>query len=503
MAFEIVGREEELGLLRSFIEQAGRGPATLVLEGDAGIGKSTLWLEGVDGARAQGFRVLSSRPAEAERSLAHAGLGDLLEPVLDEVLPSLTTPRRRALEVALLLEDQAQDAADPRALGVAARDALQVLASDRPVLVAIDDVQWFDASSTRTLAFALRRLGRHDVLVLLARRAGDRAEPSALERALGPDRIDRVDLGPLSAGALHRLLRDELGRAFPRQTLLRIHERSGGNPFYALELARALDEDVDPIQPLPVPETLEEAVRARVSGLPEPTRKALTLASALGTTSESLLERAGVEAATLEPAVAARVIEREDGKIRFTHPLLASSLYPDPGRERRAVHERLARVVDDPLLRARHLALSRDVPDPEVAALLEDAAAQASDRGAAAVAAELAEHSVRLTPPEAREERRRRALAAARAQRAAGEWVRARTIATDLLTRTELGPLRAEALVFLAELESVDRAVELLEGRCTKRRRGPPCSRSSTAGWRGRHASGKVPYGHSSTHVPR
>ncbi|TMJ92900.1 MAG: ATP-binding protein, partial [Actinobacteria bacterium] len=102
MAFEIVSREEELGSLHAFVEEVREGPAALVLEGEAGIGKSTLWLAGVEHARARGLRVLSSRPAEAERSLAHVGLGDLFEHVLDEVLPALPAPRRRALEVALL-----------------------------------------------------------------------------------------------------------------------------------------------------------------------------------------------------------------------------------------------------------------------------------------------------------------------------------------------------------------------------------------------------------------
>ena len=183
-------------------------------------------------------------------------------------------------------------------------------------------------------------------------------EPSGLEQALGAERVERLPVGPLSVGALHRLLRDRLGRPFARQTLLRIHERSGGNPFFALELARVLDVDVDPLEPLPVPETLDELVRARLAGLPAATRDALALASALGTPSESLLERAGVAADALAPAVAAHVIERENGTIRFTHPLLSSVLYRDLGERRRSVHRRIAGIVDDPLLRARHLALS-------------------------------------------------------------------------------------------------------------------------------------------------
>jgi DNA-binding CsgD family transcriptional regulator len=460
---EIVGREEELASLDAFVSEAQGGLAGLVIEGDAGIGKSTLWLAGVEHARAQGLRVLSSRPAEAERGLAHAGLGDLFDDVLDDVLPALSLPRRRALEVALLIEEASGDPVDRRALAVGVREVLQRLSEREPILIAVDDVQWLDRSSSSALAFALRRLGANRVLLLLARRVVDKPQPSELEQTLGPERVQRLPVGPLSVGALHRYLRDRLGRPFARQTLLRIHERSGGNPFFALELARVLQVDIDPLEPLPVPETLEELVRARISGLPASTRDALALASALGTTSESLLEQAGVSADALDAAAVANVIERENGTIRFTHPLLSSVLYRDLGEERRGVHERIAAIVDDPLLRARHLALSTDTPDATVAGVLDDAAQLATDRGASAVAAELAEQALRLTPVDGRDERHRRALAAARAHHAAGEWTRAQTIVTDLLAETEIGPWRAEGLVLLADLESADRSAAMLE----------------------------------------
>jgi DNA-binding CsgD family transcriptional regulator len=460
---EIVGREEELASLDAFVSEAQGGLAGLVIEGDAGIGKSTLWLAGVEHARAQGLRVLSSRPAEAERGLAHAGLGDLFDDVLDDVLPALSLPRRRALEVALLIEEASGDPVDRRALAVGVREVLQRLSEREPILIAVDDVQWLDRSSSSALAFALRRLGANRVLLLLARRVVDKPQPSELEQTLGPERVQRLPVGPLSVGALHRYLRDRLRRPFARQTLLRIHERSGGNPFFALELARVLEVDIDPLEPLPVPETLEELVRARISGLPASTRDALALASALGTTSESLLEQAGVSADALDAAAVANVIERENGTIRFTHPLLSSVLYRDLGGERRGVHERIAAIVDDPLLRARHLALSTDTPDAIVAGVLDDAAQLATDRGASAVAAELAEQALRLTPVDGRDERHRRALAAARAHHAAGEWTRAQTIVTDLLAETEIGPWRAEGLVLLADLESADRSAAMLE----------------------------------------
>jgi predicted ATPase len=285
MDFEIVSREEELAFLDVFIGELQARPAAVVIEGEAGIGKSTLWLAAVEQARAQGFRVLTSRPAEAERGLAHAGLGDLFEHVLEDVLPVLSLPRRRALEVALLLEEASRDPVDHRALGVAVRDALRALSEREPILIAVDDVQWLDPSSSRAITFALRRVTANDVRLLLARRLVDGAQPSELEQALTTERVQQLPLGPLSVGALHSFLRDRLGRPFARQTLLRIYERSGGNPFFALELARVLGEDVDPLEPLAVPETLEELVRARISGLPASTRQALALASALGTPS--------------------------------------------------------------------------------------------------------------------------------------------------------------------------------------------------------------------------
>jgi hypothetical protein len=374
--------------------------------------------------------------------------------VLDDVLPRLPAPRRNALERALLVVDATAGAVDSRALGLAVRDALVVLAEQRPPVVAIDDLQWLDAASTGALAFAVRRLGASSVSVLLTRRV-DVAQRSELERALPEADIQR--LRPFSVGALHAFLRNRLRRVFARQTLLRIHDQSGGNPFYALELARALGPEIDPTRPLPVPESLDDLVRGRLSGLPPATHEALALAAAVGTAPESLLERAGITPEALAPALDAGVITRERGAIRFTHPLLASAVY-DP-----SVHRRLASVVDDPLARARHLALAAEAPDAEVATVLEEAALTAAERGAPAVAAELAEQALRLTPPSDRADHGRRALAAVRAQHRAGEWTRAKTIAEGLLAESDIGPLRAEALVALAELESLERASALLE----------------------------------------
>ena len=195
MVSEIVGRDAELASLHTFVDGDATGGAhTLVLEGEAGIGKSTLWIAAVDYARAQGLQVLSSRPSEPERGLTYVGLGDLFEPIVDEVLPHLPPPRRRALEVALLRGEVVDDPVAGRTVAVAVRDALELLSERQPTLVAVDDVQWLDAASSHALAFALRRLDTNAVTVLLAKRLSEEPRQTELEHALGVDRVQRVSL---------------------------------------------------------------------------------------------------------------------------------------------------------------------------------------------------------------------------------------------------------------------------------------------------------------------
>src|SRR5688500_12961152 len=385
VAMDVLGRDQELSSLRAFLDGPAAGDVSaFVLDGEAGIGKSTLWLAGVDAARRSGYRVVSSRPAEVELGVAYAGLGDLLEDSLGDVLPLLERPRRRALEIALLVADEADEPVDFRTLAVAVRSVLQLLAEREPILVAIDDVQWLDAASASTLEFALRRLHGRNIRLLLARRLGAGIPTPQLELAVDDHLTERLHVGPLSPGALHGLLQPRLGRAFARPTLLRLHEASGGNPFFALELARALGENDDPTEPLPVPESLEALVGARLDRLPNETRRALLLACLHGRLVPSQLD-----GDALELAFADQVIELADGVIRFTHPLLASALHHAASpSERRRAHERLAEIVDDPLACARHRALAAQEPDAALAAELDAAAATAITRGAPILAAE-------------------------------------------------------------------------------------------------------------------
>ena len=157
---DMLGRDDELRSLHAFLDRPRRtGMAALVLEGEAGIGKSTLWLAGVEAARERGLRVLvlsarrgragscarrAGRPARGRARRRAAGAGG--------------AAATRARDRARSLGDEPDEPVDFRTLAVAVRNALQLLAERGPILVAIDDVQWLDASSASALAFALRRL---------------------------------------------------------------------------------------------------------------------------------------------------------------------------------------------------------------------------------------------------------------------------------------------------------------------------------------------------------
>ena len=463
MMGEIIGREAELSVVQAFLDRPAEGLRALVLEGEAGIGKSTLWLAGVAAARERSFHVLESRPAEAERTLPYVVLGDLFADAEPEVLAALPAPRRRAFESALLREES-DIPVDPRALGVTILTLLPVLAHGGPLVLAIDDDQYMDASSAATLLFALRRLQHQPISLFLSRRIAA-GPPTALEAAIDPAAVERLAVVSLSMGGIQLLLRRRLDITLPRPTLARLCEVSGGNPFYALELARvqSVDPGRDATLPMTVPPSLELLVGTRLSGLDHPTRRALLLIAAHGRLPVGFLRPLDMAPGAFDQARAANVIETADGVIRFTHPLLASTLYQGATREeRRDAHRRLAMVVEDPVHRGRHLALAADEPDEDLSAELERAAIVARDRGMAIAAAELGEHALRLTPADAVVDRHRRALATARAHWAAGEGTRARAIAADLAERAPAGRVRAEALVLGSEVEPPAFAVALL-----------------------------------------
>jgi len=458
---EVVGRDEELAAVDAFLE--GDLPAALLLAGEAGIGKTTVWRAGLQQARERGLRVLVCRPAESEARLSFAGLADLLGPVLGEVLDELPTVQRRALEAALLLSDDERQAPDQRTISTACLGALRRLAGEGRVLVAVDDVQWLDPPTALVLGFVARRLVDEPVGLLVAERVVEEVQaPLGLARA--ELAVERVRLGPLTSGALHRLLRDQLGATLTRPALRRVHEASAGNPFYALELVRALEARggrIQPGRPLPVPQTLEAILRERLEALPVRAREVLAAAAALARPTESILE----DTLALELAAEEGIVELADGEVRFSHPLLASAAYASIGAaERRSLHRRLASAVTDPEERARHLALGAEEASEVVAGALDEAAREAAARGAPAAAAELAELAVRLTPTAARDRLRERRIEAAWYHLPAGDLAKSAAILERLAEEVPPGGARADALLLLASSQqSFERSLELAE----------------------------------------
>jgi len=455
-ARHLVGREEELGAIVRLLAAPEHLPSAAVLTGEAGIGKTTLWLAAIDAAAALVYRILSSRPSEAETQSSFVGLTDLLGKAAGDVLPELPPIQQRALEGALLL-GESETHADDRAVAAAFLGALRLLARDTPLCVAVDDVQWLDAASLAALRHVLARLDHEPVAVLLAVR-GDL--PAWIRRAVPEDRRRTVDVGGLSVGAIHELLRARLDATFPRPTLIRLWETSCGNPFFALELATALQRrggTLAPGEELPIPSNLDGLLHARLAGLGAPALEVARAVAALAEPTVALVEAAlGARCdAGLGEALQARILELEGERLRFTHPLLGSAVAArQPPARRRSLHARLADIVPSAEARARHLALAATEPDRDVASTLEEAARTAHARGAPAAAGELAEQALRLTPPSSPDDARRRLLLAADMHNHAGDSARATALLDQACAAAAPGNERATIVAHLAGVQA-------------------------------------------------
>jgi len=441
---EIIGREAERTHIEFFAASAQRRVAALVIKGEPGIGKTLLWQHTLEQCRKKGYRILSARPAEEEMPFACNGLVDLFEDVdLDAV---------------------AFDAeSTPIARGRAVLDVLRRLARESTTILAIDDVHWLDSVSASALRYALRRLEAERLgIVMTLRVAEDTSDPLAVAGLLPAEHCQTIELGPLSVGALRRLL-TPIVATISRPALRRIREVSGGNPLFAIELARGLQDEGHYRSPraIPLPESLQAAIAGHLRSVPEELGPVLNTVSAVGRSSVRDLE-------VIHPTLDVRgllstaeemriLVVEEDLEVRFAHPLIGSAVYTGMSPlERRALHARLARRAADPDIHAHHVALATDEPDADAAQLIEDAARKAGRNGALDLAAEFSAHSLRLTPVDDAGAKLRRSLLETERLAAAGEVGGALALADELVATLPAGPGRAEALIRRAELEDDD-----------------------------------------------
>lgn len=387
--------------MRDFLERALSGPAGMVVEGEAGMGKTTLLRHAAEAAQTQGFRVLSAAGAPTEVRYAYSTVADLLSAVDTAVLADLPGIQQAAME-RVLLRGREGPATNERIVAAAFLSVLQHRSFNAPVLVSIDDAQWLDIASQAVIGYAARRLtGRAGILVTVRTGESDSVDAPSWLKFARPDSVARVRIPPLTLGAVHALVSGRLGRTLPRPVITRIHEISGGNPFFALELARAIaDRPINGVVGLP--DSLAALVRQRI-GQPDDELSAVLLAAACAAlpTVERVSRATDITTdrvvEVIESVQAHGVVELQGNQIRFCHPLFANGVYTGASPpQRRAMHRKLADTVDEPELKARHLALAATTGDQATLEALDAAAEVTQAQGAPAVAAELVELAITL-----------------------------------------------------------------------------------------------------------
>jgi DNA-binding CsgD family transcriptional regulator len=428
----LLGRQRECQDIDRLLGALREGHSgTLVLHGNPGVGKTALLEYARD--RAAGCRVVSASAAQSEMELAFAGLHQLCAPLLER-LNRLPGPQREALSTAFGLTEGI--APDRFFLGLAVLSLLSEAAAERPLVCLVDDAQWLDSASSQVLAFVARRLWEESVALVFAAREPQSELAGLREVVLQglPDDDARALLASVLHGPLDERVRE------------RIVAETQGNPLALIELPRGLTPTQlaggfgDPDAGLS--SRVEESFARRLSALPDATRLLLLLAAAEPLGQPVLLWRAaealGIPPSAAEAARAAGLLEI-GLRVRFRHPLVRSAVYRwGTPEDRRRAHAVLADVTDpevDPERRAWHRAHASAAPSEEVAEELEESAGRAAARGGLAAASAFLGKAAALTPDPAQQARR--ALAAAEAERQAGDP----EAALVALTTADAGPL--------------------------------------------------------------
>jgi len=441
----LVGRKAECAAIDQVLAGARDGSSgVVVLRGAPGIGKSALLDYAMTNAR--DFAIARVTGVESEVGLGFAAIHQLVLPFFDHVV-ELPEPQRHALESVFGLAH----AAAPSSLVVflAVLTLLDHAASERPILLVIDDAQWLDDESARVLTFVARRLDADPIAMLFAVRdtgvgLSDLFKPLPQLVVLGlPEDDARTLLSAVAESAIDAKVAD------------RLVEETEGNPLALTEVVAELTADQlrgdAPLpEPVPVGPSLQDQFAARARLLPPAGRTVLLLASAERLGDAALLHRAArLLAAPWEEAVtsieAAGLVTFAPA-VRFRHPLIRSAVYYGaPPAERRRAHRALADALDSDDLdrRAWHLAAAAAAPDEDVARALELAGERVFHRGGTQAAAEFLLRASELTPDPVR--RVDRLLATVRLRAAEGDAARAQPLLDAVLTRVHDGRQRAEA----------------------------------------------------------
>jgi DNA-binding CsgD family transcriptional regulator len=394
----LVGRGRELSVMAEFVSDCHSGGGSLVLLGEPGAGKSALLYAADREANHQGIQVLRAAGVEFEAEVGYSGIHQLLMPLLDQ-LPALADAHREALTIALGLASGTPP--DKLLLAGAILALLDRAAAQAPLLLVLDDLQWFDDMSSWLLLFAARRFPSHRIGLLGATRSG----ASGRFEGAGLPELDVQPLSTMAAGELLEL-------RYPGMTPAvrdRILTEAQGNPLALLELPRALSKLIEtPQEELPEILTLTGRLNRlfidRIAALPSEARRILLLAALDGGADlfQQIEPTSECESLRLLRAAEKNDLVRMDpgsGRFVFRHPLIRSAVVGlATGEEVRDAHKRLAELyIDDPGRQARHLSAATQIPDEQVATILERLAKKMRSRGDARGAADAFTHSARLT----------------------------------------------------------------------------------------------------------
>jgi len=417
----ICGREAEIQALGEALDRvASGGPAIVLVEGEAGIGKTRLLAQVLQDARGRGMPVAAGRAEELERTRPFGVLASAFG-----CTRSSPDPRRAAI-AGLLASQGAGDlgpitvTSDP---GLRFRvvdaftDLVEELALTGSLVIGLDDLQWADPSSLLTLGVLGRRLDYVPVGVIGCLRPSPRvAELDRLAGALEAAGARHLILRPLTGEAVTGLVAQAVA-AEPGPRLLAEVAGAGGNPLFVTELLAALTQEGTiataggraEVAETVLPPTLRLTILRRVSFLPETTLQALRSASILGsgfslTDLATVTGRPAVDLSiVLGEAIRAGVLDDDGARLRFRHDLIRDAIYEDlAGSVRRALHreagQRLAQAGAPALQVAEHLARGATPGDPEAVAWLARAARHAAPRSPD-IAANLLDRAVGLMSP--------------------------------------------------------------------------------------------------------